>query len=53
MTKGANLIDTTSDKITKGFNEATNVLGHTPIQEMPQDSDIVDVEFEAIEEEEE
>ncbi|MFA5687286.1 MAG: DNA recombination protein RmuC [Bacilli bacterium] len=47
------LIDTTSDKITKGFNEATNVLGHTPIQEMPQDSDIVDVEFEAIEEEEE
>lgn len=45
-------IDITSNKIIKGFDEATNVLGHVPIKEITSSSEVVDIELEKIEEEE-
>lgn len=53
LSEDVRLIDITSDKINKRFDEVSNVLGEPQIQETDDDSDIINVELEAIEEDEE
>ncbi len=53
LSEDVRLIDITSNKINKRFDEVTNVLGEPPIQEISSEDDIIHVDLEVIEEEEE